>query len=67
MVQQFRICLLVQETRVQTVGSGRSSGEGNRNPFQYGCLGNPMGRGASGLKSMVMQGVGHDLVARKQQ
>ena len=22
-------------------GSGRSSGEGNSNPFQYSCLGNP--------------------------
>ena len=27
-------------------GSGRSSGEGNGNPLQYSCLGNPMGRGA---------------------
>ena len=28
------------------LGSGRSPGEGNGNPFQYSCLGNPMGRGA---------------------
>ena len=27
-------------------GSGRSCGEGNGNPLQYSCLGNPMGRGA---------------------
>ena len=27
-------------------GSGRSSGEGNSNPLQYSCLGNPMDRGA---------------------
>ena len=27
-------------------GSGRSSGEGNYNPLQYTCLGNPMERGA---------------------
>ena len=27
-------------------GLGRSPGEGNRNPFQYSCLGNPMDRGA---------------------
>jgi len=27
-------------------GSGRSSGEGNGNPLQYSCLGNPMARGA---------------------
>ena len=25
---------------------GRSPGEGNGNPFQYSCLGNPMDRGA---------------------
>ena len=27
-------------------GSGRSAGEGNGNPLQYYCLGNPMDRGA---------------------
>ena len=27
-------------------GSGRSSGEGNRNSLQYSCLGNPMDREA---------------------
>ena len=27
-------------------GLGRSSGEGNGNPIQYSCLGNPMDRGA---------------------
>ena len=27
-------------------GSGRSPEEGNGNPLQYSCLGNPMGRGA---------------------
>ena len=27
-------------------GSGRSSAEGNGNPFQYSCLGNSMDRGA---------------------
>ena len=26
--------------------SGRSPGEGNSNPLQYSCLGNPMDRGA---------------------
>ena len=25
--------------------SGRSPGEGNGNPFQYSCLGNPMDKG----------------------
>ena len=29
-----------------TPGVGRSSGEGNGNPVQYSCLGNPMDRGA---------------------
>ena len=29
-----------------TPGSGRSSGEGNGNPFQYSCLENSMFRGA---------------------
>ena len=29
-----------------TPRSGRSPGEGNGNPFQYSCLGNPMNRGA---------------------
>ena len=27
-------------------GLGRSPGEGNGNPIQYSCLGNPMDRGA---------------------
>jgi len=26
--------------------AGRYPGEGNDNPFQYSCLGNPMDRGA---------------------
>jgi len=29
-----------------TPGSGKSPGEGNCNPLQYSCLGNPMDRGA---------------------
>ena len=28
------------------LGAGRSPGEGNGNPLQYPCLGNPMDRGA---------------------
>ena len=35
--------------------SGRSPGEGNGNPFQYSCLGNPMGRGAWQPQSMGSQ------------
>ena len=30
---------------VSVPGSVRSSGEGNGNPLQYSCLGNPMDRG----------------------
>ena len=37
-----------------TRGSGRSPGEGNGNPLQYSCLGNPMDRGAW---SAVVHGV----------
>ena len=34
-------------------GSGRSSGGGNDNPFQFSCLKNPMDRGA--WKSIVQR------------
>ena len=37
--------------------SGRSPGEGNGNPLQYSCLGNPMDRGAWWT---TVQRVGHD-------
>ena len=33
-------------------GSKRYPGEGNGNPFQYSCLGNPMDRGAWQALSM---------------
>ena len=39
--------LLVNAGDVRSVPrSGRSPGEGNDNPLQYSCLGNPMHRGA---------------------
>ena len=38
-------------------GSGRSPGEGNGNPHQYSCLGNPMD---IWLQFMGSQRVGHD-------
>ena len=49
-------------------GSGRSSGEGNGNPLQYSCLGNPMDRG-SWLDIVHGSGkrVGHNLVTKEQQ
>ena len=40
-------------------GLGGSLGEGNGNPLQYSCLGNPMDRGADGLWSTVSQRVRH--------
>ena len=35
-----------QETRVGLLGQEDSPGEGNGNPLQYSCLGNPMDRRA---------------------
>ena len=40
-------------------GQKRSPGEGNGNPLQYFCLGNPMDRGAW-LQSLGSQRGGHD-------
>ena len=37
------------------LGLGRSPGQGNGNPFQYSCLGNPMDRGACELHAMGWQ------------
>ena len=34
---------------------GRSTGEGNGNPFQYSCLGNPWTEDPGGLQSMSLQ------------
>ena len=36
----------MQETMVQSQGTGRSPREGNGHPFQYSCLENPMDTGA---------------------
>ena len=41
-------------------GSGRSPGEGNSNPLQYSCLGNPMDRGAWPTTVHGSQRVGHN-------
>ena len=41
-------------------GSGRSPGEGNGNPLQYSCLGNPMDGGAWWATVQGSQRVGHD-------
>ena len=49
-------------------GLGRFPGEGNSNPLQYSCMGNPMDRGAwQAIESMRSQRVGHGLVTKQQQ
>ena len=47
-------------------GSGRSFGEGNGNPLQYSCLGNPMDRGAwRGYSPWSHKRVGHDIATKQ--
>ena len=41
-------------------GSGRSPGEGNDNPLQYSCLGNPWTEEHGRLQSMGLQRARHD-------
>ena len=41
-------------------GSERSPAEGNGNPLQYSCLGNPVDRGPGGLQSRGLQRVRHN-------
>ena len=48
-------------------GSGRPSGEGNDNPFQYSCLENPMGRGSWQATVHGVGGVGHDLATKERE
>ena len=45
-------------------GSRRSPGEGNDNPLQYSCLGNPMDREAWPATDPGVARVGHDLVTK---
>ena len=45
----------MQERWVRFPGSESSPGEGNSNPPQYSCLGNPMNREAGRLQSMGSQ------------
>ena len=48
-------------------GSGGSPREGNGNPLQYSCLGNPMGRGAWRATVHGVARVGHDLANKQPQ
>ena len=47
-------------------GSGKSPREGNGNPLQYSCLGNPMDKESGGLQSMGSPEVQYNLVTKKQ-
>ena len=53
--------LVMQETRVQSLGQEDSPGEGNGNPLQYSCLGNPMDKEARQATVLGVAGVRHDL------
>ena len=48
-------------------GSGISLGEGNGNPLQSSCLGNPMDRGTWWASVHRITRVGQDLTAKQQQ
>ena len=59
---------VVQETRAGSdPGSGRSPGEGNGNPLQYYCLGNPMDREAWQDTVHGVAWVRHDLASNRHQ
>ena len=57
-----------QEMWVQSLGLGRSPGEGNGNPLQYACQENPADRGAwQTVSPWGRKRVGHNLVTKQQQ
>ena len=45
-------------------GSGRSAGEGNGNPLQYSCLGNPINKGTWQATVHGVARVRYDLVTK---
>ena len=47
-----------------TPGLGRSSAEGNGNPLQYSCPGNPMDRGVWWATVHVVAKESHDLLTK---
>ena len=51
--------------QIQIPGLGGSPGEGNGNPIQYSCLGNPMDRGAWWATVHGVR-VRHDLATKPQ-
>ena len=46
-------------------GSGRSSGEGNGNPLQFSCLGNPVDRSAWWAAVHGATRIRHDLATKQ--
>ena len=48
----------------QIPGPGRFPGEGNDNPLQYSCLGNPMDRGAWQARVHGVTRVEHNLATK---
>ena len=52
---------------VSVPGLGRSPGEGDGNPLQYPCLGNPMDRGDWQAIVHGVTRVGHNLATKQQQ
>ena len=54
----------MQGAQVQSLGQEDSPGEGNGNPLQYSCLGNPKNRGAWMATIHGVTRVGHDLVTK---
>ena len=53
------------QCRKPRFGSGRSPGEGNGNPLQHSCLGNPVDRGAwQATVHRVIRIHGHELVTK---
>ena len=54
----------IRETWIQSLSWGRYSGEGNGNPSQYSCLGNPIDRGAWRATVYGVSRVGCDLATK---
>ena len=50
----------IQESQVPSLGQENPFGEGNDNPVQYSCLGNPRTEGPGVLQSTGSQRVRHD-------
>ena len=64
MAQSLKNLPVMQETLGLIPGSGRSPGEGNGNPLQYSCLGNPKDRGAWQVTVHGVMRVRHNLATK---